>query len=463
MSIYYRLTIVLLLLCITSCGGSGGGSSVTTVTDTNNTAACTEREAKIKLLDTLREWYLWNDVAAVTDNFAQINIDDYTDIYSLIAALRYRPDIYDRGFSYITTPSDEETYLSDAQYVGYGFGLAQASNGDIVVSQVFSDGPAAEAELLRGYRIAAIDGRDMSIILANEGLSVALDSNVEGATHTFTFVDSSGVLVGDIDLTSRIVTIDVVGPSVVLPSAMNGEDVGYLMFRSFIGSADAQLRSAFAEFKNAGIKHIVVDLRYNGGGIVDTAVVLGSLLGGPALQGNIFVEFSFNSDKAGENWRENFQYEVNSIDFDSVSFITSKNTASASELLINGLQPYFENAGKYLSIIGTPTYGKPVGQAGFDICDAQYRVRPVTFFVDNVLGEGDYFTGLPVDCTAYDDYSTPFGDTSDPLLNTALTHMASGTCPTVPIAQRALPLLGGVDAIATASQGIPARVYSAAF
>lgn len=171
---------------------------------------------------------------------------------------------------------------------------------------------------------------------------------------------------------------------------------------------------------------MIIDLRYNGGGLVSVAEVLASLLAGPV---NVDMEFSttiFNSAHVMENKTTVFQMEANALPLSKIVFITSEGSASASELVINGLKPYFSDTA--LAQVGSPTYGKPVGQFGFDFCNNDFRLRAVTFKSINADDEGDYFNGLSVDCPAADDLLNPLGDANEASLAEALAFVETGAC-----------------------------------
>ena len=114
--------------------------------------------------------------------------------------------------------------------------------------------------------------------------------------------------------------------------------------------------------------------------------------------------------------------------------VTTPASASASELVINGLEPYAVQLGFTVRIVGDDTFGKPVGQGGVDYCldpdsgELTQRLRVVAFETVNVLGEGGYFDGLPVDCAADDDVSTALGDPAEASLAAALELLETGQC-----------------------------------
>jgi C-terminal processing protease CtpA/Prc len=421
--------------------------------------ACTLDEEKQKVLQIMQQWYLWNDEAAQADKYAGIDLDAFGDGGELLGFLRFRPDERDRGFSHITTPEEEAAFFGEGEFVGFGFSFIEAGAGDVYFSQVYAGSPADDAGIERGYRLEAIDGRDVSLIQANEGISAALGPSEEGVTRTLQVADRSGTVLSPMELTKRTVTIDPVPVAKVFNDAADNPTIGYLVLRTFIGPAETALREAFEEF--TGVDTLIVDLRYNGGGRVDVAALFASLLAGPANAGNIFVEFEYNSDRSDQNQRAFFSQEPEAIDLDTIVFITTNFSASASELVINGLQPYFSDP-KTLAGIGSSTFGKPVGQSAFDFCDETKRLRPVTFRSVNRDGDGDFFDGLPVDCSVGDDLQAPFGDENESMLSAALSYAENGSCPGIATTRRTVAAEGGAGNTAITGGSAPWERYAGA-
>jgi hypothetical protein len=113
-----------------------------------------------------------------------------------------------------------------------------------------------------------------------------------------------------------------------------------------------------------------------------------------------------------------------------VVFITTNDSASASEFIINSLRPYLN-----VVTVGSATFGKPVGEDGFNVCsDVLY---PITFKIENASGYGDYFAGLPATCAAADDRGHALGDPNEASLATALDYISTGSCPQAAVAPRA--------------------------
>ncbi len=114
---------------------------------------------------------------------------------------------------------------------------------------------------------------------------------------------------------------------------------------------------------------------------------------------------------------------MNALSLGRIVFITTGATASASEIVINGLEPFVE-----VAIVGSTTFGKPVGQLGFAFCERV--LRPASFQTVNADGEGEFFAGIAPDCEAEDDLSKPLGDPREASMAEALHLLETGTCST---------------------------------
>jgi C-terminal processing protease CtpA/Prc len=215
--------------------------------------------------------------------------------------------------------------------------------------------------------------------------------------------------------------------------------VGYFLFRNFVEPAVAELDAEFAAFKLAGVRELVVDLRYNSGGLLSVAQVLSNLIGGEVTQGQIQYTLEYNPDNSFRNQRVTFLDRVQSLDLTRVFFIVTGSSASASELVINALRPYLD-----VVLIGETTFGKPVGQLGYTFC--QKTLRPVSFSLVNADGVGDYFDGIAPTCAAGDDLDRPFGDPGEASLSEALSYLETGGCSVPAVAGR--KAFAGADAAA---------------
>ena len=183
---------------------------------------------------------------------------------------------------------------------------------------------------------------------------------------------------------------DAAVPAIFEPGG--GHKVGYFMLRQFIKPAEEQLRQVMGRFRQAGVTDLIVDFRYNSGGRLDVMGVLLNLLGRDRATGDVMYTMEFNPDRSSENRKEYFQPEANALSPGRIAFIVTDTTASASETVVNALQPYY---GGSLALIGGRTCGKPVGQLPFINRSCGWVLWLVAFQVRNARGHGDFFQGLP--------------------------------------------------------------------
>ncbi len=178
---------------------------------------------------------------------------------------------------------------------------------------------------------------------------------------------------------------------------------------------------------SAGVTELVVDLRYNGGGLVGIADLVGDLLGGGRQPTDVFESMRFNANKSANDSVHRFIQQPQSVAPVRIAFITTGGTASASELVVNSMDPWVE-----VAIVGSDTYGKPVGQSAFDLTGCDLRLRLVTFRITNALNQGDYFEGLaPVlafACAADDDLQRDPWDSTETSTAAALSWLNTGSC-----------------------------------
>jgi hypothetical protein len=215
-----------------------------------------------------------------------------------------------------------------------------------------------------------------------------------------------------------------------------GQRVGYINMRTFISTADPQLRNAFADFRAQGITNFVIDFRYNGGGLVSTAELMGDLLGGNRSTNDIFSITRYRPSKSSNNETRRFRPQAQSVSPVKIAFISTNATASASELVMNSFIPHL---GVNAALVGGNTFGKPVGQIALDQAACDDRIRVVAFAKDNASGQGDYYSGLAssmrTTCAATDDISRPLGDPLEASLRIALDFVAGRSCTPVAAAQ----------------------------
>lgn len=239
-----------------------------------------------------------------------------------------------------------------------------------VVRLVFNGSPADQAGLQRGQVFNAVDGIDLTVdnlnnLLNQNSYTLNLaDYNDNGTPEVADDTiesNSQSVSLTKINFTRNpVVTTEVIN--------LSGTNIGYLHYTGFNNNFETQLNQAFATFAGANVQQLVVDLRYNPGGVINTAARLGSMITGQ-FNGQVFSKLFYNEDLQSNNTDFNFTNTIsggapiNSLNLSKVYVITSSRSASASELLINSLRPYIE-----VVQVGDVTSGKT--QASITIFDS---------------------------------------------------------------------------------------------
>jgi C-terminal processing protease CtpA/Prc len=159
---------------------------------------------------------------------------------------------------------------------------------------------------------------------------------------------------------------------------------------------------------------------------VDVAQHLASYIGGLRTEGLVFAEYFHNDRNTFRNRILRFQSKLQPLKLDRLIVVTTKASASASELVINALRPFMP-----VVVVGGTTYGKPVGQYAIGFCDL--LLAPVSFALRNADGQGDFFDGFPPDCPAPDDADHQLGDPDEGSLKEALRFATTGACSARPL------------------------------
>jgi carboxyl-terminal processing protease len=435
--------MVAMVALLAGCGGggsgggaAGGGTSVTPMPTPTPTAAaaCSVRDRQDWVLAQMREWYLFPDtLPASLDPAGYATVDAYLDALTATA----RSQRKDRFFTYLTSIKAEDAYYNSGSSAGFGFRLViDPAAQRLFVSESFENTPALAAGIDRGAEIVAIgtsaaDLRTIAQIVAasgTAGVTDALGPNTPGTTRLLRV--SSGGTTRDVSVAKADYALLPVstryGARIINDG---GRQVGYVNLRTFINTAEAPLRDAFLGFRNAGVTDIVVDLRYNGGGLVSIAELIGDLMGRNRATSEVFSYTTFRPEKASNNQTRTFQPQPQSVAPTRVAFIGTGGTASASELVINAFQPYLHaNA----ALIGTNTYGKPVGQIALDRSACDDRLRVIAFATQNAARQGAYYDGLAsvveASCQANDDVTHPLGDPAEASTRAALDFLGGKSC-----------------------------------
>ncbi len=363
--------------------------------------------------EVMEEWYFWNDElpAIKSSNYNSAN----TYFEDLLAS-------QDR-WSYIANRDQLLAYLENGTYTGYGLGFKYDSNDDLRVKLIFDESPLAAEGITRGWKMVNINDIKVSSLSDNQVLD-----ELDKSSGKFIFENNLGE---QKEISANQITLN--QNSVLKREVIDyqGIKVAYLAFDSFLQKSEEELNEAFTYFKEQNAEELVLDLRYNGGGSTAISNQLSSLITGNAFTGDIYSKVFHNESKMSEDFTEAFQEQAAAYAFNRVFIITTSGTASASEMVINGLEPYLDD----VILIGSTTHGKPVGMYVFEDESLNLAIVPISFKITNADDEGEYFEGIPVDLEMSDDLTYDFGDINETNFKAALDYIVTGNFPVITAAK----------------------------
>ena len=409
--------------------------------DMDDNAVPSELEIKDFVWKGMNLYYLWqaNVSDLANDRFAnqtQLNtfLETFENPTTLFNALRVDTSI-DRFSVIYSDYSVLEGVLSGNTLnngMDYGLRYKSGSTTDIYgwVRYIIPNSDAATKPVARGNIFYAINGTPLTIdnyrtLLANE-------------TYTVNFANFDG---GNITPNGQSVTLTktALAENPILLSTVitqNDKKIGYLMYNGFFSSFDNQLNTVFGDFISQGVTHLVLDLRYNSGGSVNTATKLASMITGQ-FSGQLFARQQWNT-KAQAYFQANnpgslenkFISGLNSLNLNKVYVLTTKSSASASELVINCLKPYIN-----VIQIGDVTTGKNVGS--ITLYDSptfakqnvnpnhKYAMQPIVLKIVDKNGFGDYTAGISPTFLLPENLNDLgiLGNVNEPLLNAAINQI----------------------------------------
>ncbi|MCF2499575.1 S41 family peptidase [Dyadobacter chenhuakuii] len=399
-----------------------------------NVDPATETETNQWIYENMKYWYYWNDDMTTKPDYTKDPASFFESLlYKYDATLR--PD-GDR-FSWIQESAEElEASLggqSKASGMEYKLTYLPTGTQNVigVVLYVLPDSPAAKAGFKRGDIFNSINDQK----LTGSNYSKLLNSQ-EKLTYTLATLSADGVLTDG--TTKREVTPVVLQEDPVFFDTLyniGAHRIGYVVYHQFIPEPyqadnkqyDKKLDAIFTKFKDANVNALIVDLRYNPGGYVSSATNFASLIA-KATASDIFYYKEYNTEvtetnmkKFGETYfYDKFASKSQNIgnQLNDVVFLVSSRSASASELLINGLKPYMN-----VTLVGGKTVGKNVGSV--TLTDSKKKVKwglqPIVSKSLNKDKKSDYSVGFTPDIAASEgNLLYPYGNPKDPLLGEAL-------------------------------------------
>lgn len=409
----WRLAALVLPVLLAACGG---GSS--------DDGTCSVSAQKTWLADYMDDWYFWYQLSPRPNPAAYSSVETYFDalLYTGNSASFPDPD----RWSYFDTTANFERFFGDGQTLGYGVSVAGlevegSPNSPLYVRYVEPQSPAAAQGVARGDQILSINGRSSAQVITANDYS-ALSASASG--QTVTLVLRRGGQDRTVTLSSTVYTLTPVQGAAVVTSPQ-GRKMGYLSVKDMISQVNSPLDAAFASFRSQGVTEIVLDLRYNGGGLVSVGANVASYIAGSRGSGKAYAKLFYNDKRSANNTSFAFSNPAASVGVARVFVLAGERTCSASEQVINGLR----GAGVDVVAIGNTTCGKPVGFLPADNCGLTYSV--VNFESVNDRNEGRYFDGFAPTCAVAEDFTQPTGSSGDPLLQAARTYADTGACPAV--------------------------------
>ena len=372
-------------------------------------------------------------------------LNDYTSPENLFESLIYERDNIDKFSLIVDNYIELEQYLSGVSLsngLNYGLVYLPNSNNEIFgYVRYVNNGSAADlANINRGDIFRSIDNIPLSIdnysdLLSQEIYTVNFANYFNNDTE-----DISDDIIELNDINIELQKVPLIKNPVHHYSTLDysGGKIGYLMYNQFVSNYDDYLKTIFSEFKSNSVDELILDLRYNPGGSINSAIVLASLITGQ-FENEIFNTEQWNNDIQNYWINNNPEYLINrfmnfqsSLNLSRVFILTTRSSASASELIINCLKPYIN-----VVQIGTPTYGKY--QASVTLYDSEnfsnqnvnrshnYALQPLVLKTLNVNGVTDYYNGINPDYE-YEERAFDMGqvgDLNEPMLNFTLDIIES--------------------------------------
>lgn len=357
----------------------------------------TEKTAHDHIYEKFNLWYLWQEeLPAVDPN----SLASYSE---LIDTLKVDVD----RWSFVASLEALMSYLDEAETKSYGVGFVTDIDRNIRVSHVYEESPMGKFGVKRAWILSSINGYGSDNI---EKMNEAYSSDFPAE---FTFIDHEGNSVTETFAPETFAMNTVLHSSITVK---DGHKIGYLVFDAFLNTSEEELEREFEKFEAENITDLIVDFRYNGGGSTSIAEMLVGMIGGKTVDGQIISNTVHNNQLSSRNHSTTSNYDGPIVTIDKVYFIATEESASASELVINALEPFMD-----VQIIGSTTHGKPVGMYVLQVEEFDLAILPISLKITNADGYGDYYNGLPADIFEIDDVTHDWGNENEAMFRTAVT------------------------------------------
>jgi C-terminal processing protease CtpA/Prc len=375
---------------------------------------CNQENRNRFIYQVMHDSYLW-----ATD-VPELDYTQYKSDKIILDTLKSRED----HFSFIVDKQEATDYFEKGENSNFGFSIELTSLNKehyaLVITFVYPNSPADRAGFKRGQIITQVENQP----LIQENIDKIIANLEDKKSITFTF--SKGNTTYNKRISKERYEINPILYTNSFIDSNGDHKIGYMVFQDFIDSAKEKLDNLFWEFKRDKIDELILDLRYNGGGSVDIANHLASLIGGSNVSENIFHYVSLNERYSKYNFHSYFEKEnSNALNLNRVFILTTRASCSASELLINALRASINNI--EVVQIGEATCGKPYGFMGSgSFCEKS--LFAINMETKNSDGIGGYTQGILPTCSLKDDIFKDFGDPKEALLKEALFFISKNEC-----------------------------------
>ncbi len=404
----------------------------------------------------MNSWYLWQpEVENLSDSK-----DDNNEQYNAFLS-NYGPP--EGIFSDVLSPKDRFSYIeSDYDNLFNSFSGVATTNGVEfvvtrppeggnkvlgVVTYVINGSDASNKNVKRGDLFNAIDGTELYAITDSNGSIIESNFslfNQESYTMNFATIENDLVVSNNVNIELNKSELTENPIHIHKTLEVNNTKIGYLMYNRFVGDFDEELNNVFSEFKADGVTDLVVDLRYNPGGSVASSTRLASLITGQ-FTGELFSKATWNPKWSDFDEDNNFVDNIdgtalNSLNLSRVYIIATDASASASELLINGLDPWIgvthigdKTVGKNefsITLIDNPNTSSPYAYTGSASLagvnpNHKYALQPLVGTNENSAGFSEFTDGLDPDIEKLEVLGDlgVLGDPNEPLLAVAIEQI----------------------------------------
>lgn len=393
----------------------------------------------------LQTYYLWEDSipnlkATKYNNADTLNayLNSYKDPQKFFTSLLYQYSTVDKWSFLVNDSTTISNWIQGiSKTMGYDFWYAPLGTSTsvvIIVKYVYKGSPAEKAGLKRGDLFLKVGGTQLTttnweqLLLTNPTTYTLAMASISGNTVS---LNGKTLTMTSVTMQENPILVDTV-------FTVGNNKVGYLVYNGFNSAFDLQLNQVFQDFKTAGINKLILDLRYNGGGSVQTATYLASMIYGTATS-KVFYTEQYNpllqayiQSTAPQSLSTNFASQIlatsttaatpiNTLNLTGLYVIMTDGTASASELIINGLTPYMS-----VFKVGSNTVGKYVASATIQDWEANgtvnpkdpYTMQPIIVRIANSQGVTNFRNGLTPDFAVQEDPGNliAFGNPNETLL-----------------------------------------------